>query len=75
MIDCPLSDPQSLSLVVIVMGRPINQVMWEMAVAVLLDATLGAHVLDEAKWKMITAASSEFGFEKASVNNDKFSRI
>jgi hypothetical protein len=44
-----------------------------MAVAILLDATLGTHVFDEAKWKMITGTSSQFGFEKAAANNDKFS--
>jgi hypothetical protein len=48
-IDCPVSDPQSLSVVVVVMGRRINQIVCRMAVAVLLDATRRAYVLDETK--------------------------
>jgi hypothetical protein len=45
-----------------------------MGVAAVLDATLRAHVFEETKWKMITAASSQFGFEKGSVDDDKFSK-
>jgi hypothetical protein len=45
-----------------------------MAIDALLDVTLRAHVFDETKWKMMTAVSSQFGFEKTSVNNDKFSK-
>jgi hypothetical protein len=69
-----MGDPQSRSLVVVVMGRPINEVMCRMVIAAILDVTLRAHAFDETKWKMRTVASSQFGFEKASANNDKFSR-
>jgi hypothetical protein len=56
------------------MGRPIGQVVCKMAVAVPFDATLRAHVFDETKRKITVAASSQFGFEKISVHNSKFSK-
>jgi hypothetical protein len=64
-----MSDPQGRLLAVVVMGRPINQAVWRMSIA-----TLRVHVLDETNWEMLIAISSRFGFEKASVNNDNFSK-
>jgi hypothetical protein len=69
-----MGNPLSLSLLVVVMSRPINQVACRMAIAALFDATLRSHTLNETKWKMIAAVSSQFGLEKASVNDDKFSK-
>jgi hypothetical protein len=68
-----MSDPQSFSLVVIVMGRFINCVSCRVADVTLLDAPLRAHLFNEMTWRIRTTAFSQFGLEKASVNNDKFS--
>jgi hypothetical protein len=69
-----MSDPQSLSIVVVMMGRPIDQAVCRMTLAASLDATLRPHVFDETKLKMMAVASSQFGFENTSVNDDKFSK-
>jgi hypothetical protein len=68
-IDCPMSDPQSVSLGGVVMGRPINRVMCRMAVAVLPDA----HVFDEAV-ENDSGRSFSIWLSKVSANSDKFSK-
>jgi hypothetical protein len=60
-----MSDPESLSLGIVVMGEPINQVVYRMVVAALLDATLRTDVFDGTNSKMITTSSSQFGFKKS----------
>jgi hypothetical protein len=57
------------------MGRPIDQVACRTTDAVtLLEAKLHGYIFDEMKWKTITAAFCQFRFEKALLNNNKFSK-
>jgi hypothetical protein len=47
------------------MGEAVDFVIFQMADVIVLDRTLRPRVLDEEKWKQITAVRLQFAFGKA----------
>jgi hypothetical protein len=62
--DRAISMSTSFSLVVVLMGWTINQVMFGMCHVTLLDPALRSHVFDESEWKKITAGGARRPLKK-----------
>jgi hypothetical protein len=63
--DCVMDDSMSVSLVVVLMDRAINFVIFQMADVIVLDRTLRARVFDEQNWKSRTPVWLQFRLGKA----------